>query len=72
MMDREYTTLNKCPICGSTVTVWSCGSDEDREYIIECDNEYCSLSYGRQCGYDYEEIGEVWNIVTTPKESEDE
>lgn len=72
MMDREYTTLNKCPICGSTVAVWYCGSAEDREYIIECDNDCCGLSYGRSCGYDYDGIKEVWNIVTAPKESEDE
>lgn len=52
--------LNKCPFCGSEVAIWS----SNDEYYVECDNEYCGLSYGRSCGYDYEEIGEVWNDVT--------
>lgn len=57
--------LNSCPICGCSVRVWAKRFDEeDVEYIIECDNDFCGLTYGISCGYNRDEIKKAWNIVT--------
>lgn len=57
--------LNSCPICGCSVRVWAKRFDEeDMEYIIECDNDFCGLTYGISCGYNREEIKKAWNNVT--------
>lgn len=66
--------LNPCPICGCSVRVWAKRFDEeDVEYIIECDNDFCGLTYGISCGYNREEIKKAWNSVTalSPTVSED-
>ena len=64
--------LNPCPICGSSVQVWAKRfGEEGIEYVIECDNDYCGLTYGIWCGYDHNGIRKIWNAVTAPKESED-
>lgn len=66
--------LNPCPICGCSVRVWAKRFDEeDVEYIIECDNDFCGLTYGISCGYNRDEIKKAWNIVTAslPTVSED-
>ena len=66
--------LNPCPICGCSVRVWAKRFDEeDMEYIIECDNDFCGLTYGISCGYNREEIKKAWNSVTalSPTVSED-
>ena len=51
---------NKCPFCGSEVAIWS----SNDEYYVECDNEYCGMTYGKNCGYNFEEMLNVWNDVT--------
>ena len=57
--------LNPCPICGCSVRVWAKRFDEeDVEYIIECDNDFCGLTYGISCGYNRDEIKKAWNSVT--------
>lgn len=57
--------LNSCPICGCSVRVWAKRFDEeDMEYIIECDNDFCGLTYGISCGYNRDEIKKAWNNVT--------
>ena len=57
--------LNPCPICGCSVRVWAKRFDEeDVEYIIECDNDFCGLAYGISCGYNRDEIKKAWNSVT--------
>lgn len=66
--------LNPCPICGCSVRVWAKRFDEeDVEYIIECDNDFCGLTYGISCGYNRDEIKKAWNSVTalSPTVSED-
>lgn len=52
--------LNKCPFCGNEVTVWT----SNNEYFVECDNEHCGMTYGKNCGYNFEEMLNVWNDVT--------
>lgn len=56
--------LNPCPICGCSVRVWAKRGEEDVEYIIECDNDFCGLTYGISCGYNRDEIKKAWNSVT--------
>ena len=57
--------LNPCPICGSSVRVWAKKIGEKNvEYIIECDNDFCGLTYGISCEYDHNSIKEAWNNVT--------
>lgn len=66
--------LNSCPICGCSVRVWAKRFDEESmEYIIECDNDFCGLTYGISCGYNRDEIKKAWNSVTalSPKVNED-
>lgn len=66
--------LNSCPICGCSVRVWAKRFDEeDMEYIIECDNDFCGLTYGISCGYNRDEIEKAWNSITalSPKVNED-
>ena len=65
--------LNPCPICGCSVRVWAKRFDEeDVEYIIECDNDFCGLTYGISCGYNREDIKKAWNIVTASPPTVDE
>lgn len=74
MRPIDELILNPCPICGCSVRVWAKRFDEeDMEYIIECDNDFCGLAYGISCGYNRDEIKKAWNSVTafTPTVSED-
>lgn len=74
MRTTDERILNPCPICGCSVRVWAKRFDEeDMEYIIECDNDFCGLTYGISCGYNREEIKKAWNSVTalSPTVSED-
>lgn len=74
MRTTDERILNPCPICGCSVRVWAKRFDEeDMEYIIECDNDFCGLTYGISCGYNREEIKKAWNSVTalSPTVSDD-
>lgn len=73
MKPTDELILNPCPICGCSVRVWAKRCEEDIEYIIECDNDFCGLTYGISCGYNREEIEKAWNNVTalSPTVSED-
>ena len=65
MRTTDERILNPCPICGCSVRVWAKRFDEeDMEYIIECDNDFCGLTYGISCGYNRDEIKKAWNSVT--------
>ena len=64
MRTTDERILNPCPICGCSVRVWAKRFDEDIEYIIECDNDFCGLTYGISCGYNRDEIKKAWNSVT--------